>query len=126
MRKDLDRFFNHFLHSFTGAPSIDIHETEDELIATCDIPGVENKENIQILIDNYTLSISGVTEKSHEVNEKNMHRKERFVGRFQRSVSLPLEVSSTSVKASYKNGVLRVHMPKVKSGNKKRIDVNFD
>lgn len=54
-----------------------------------------------------------------------MYRKERYVGRFQRSIQLPSAVSQEGVKASYKNGVLEVRMPKLSEEHKRRIDVDF-
>jgi HSP20 family protein len=54
-----------------------------------------------------------------------MHRQERFVGRFQRSVTLPARVAAEGVKATYKNGVLEIHLPKLQSNQKNRIDVDF-
>lgn len=54
-----------------------------------------------------------------------MHRKERFVGRFHRSVTLPSRVASENVKATYKNGVLEIRIPKLQADTKKKIDVEF-
>ncbi|WP_027417404.1 Hsp20/alpha crystallin family protein [Aneurinibacillus terranovensis] len=134
MRREIDRFFptdfpfsafrstlgNHF-----GNPSIDIHETETEIVATCDIPGLEKKEDVNIDVDNNMLTISGSINRTNEIKEEHMHRQERFCGRFQRSVALPSRVNSEGVKATYKNGVLEIHMPKLKADTKKRIDVEF-
>ena len=132
MRRELDRFFTtdlptfraNFGHNF-GTPNIDIHETENEVVATCDIPGLEKKEDVNIEIENNMLTISGTINRVNEIKEENMHRKERFVGRFQRAVALPSRVHSEGVKATYKNGVLEIRMPKMQGGNKKRIDIDF-
>ncbi|BCJ87087.1 Hsp20/alpha crystallin family protein [Effusibacillus dendaii] len=132
MRRELDRFFTTdfptvrtgFGQTF-GTPSIDIHETEHEVVATCDIPGLEKKEDVNIDIDNNILTVSGTINRMSEVKEEHMHRQERFVGRFQRSVTLPSRVASEGVKATYKNGVLEIHMPKLQADTKNRIDVEF-
>ncbi|MFY0542527.1 Hsp20/alpha crystallin family protein [Brevibacillus sp. H7] len=131
MRKDLDRFFEtglpslrHFDNRF-GMPSIDIHETDTEVIATCDIPGLEKKEDVHIEVDNNILTISGSVNRTTEIKNEQMHRQERFVGRFQRSVALPARVSEEGVKATYKNGVLEIRLPKTEPNTKKRIDVEF-
>ncbi|WP_017725861.1 Hsp20/alpha crystallin family protein [Halalkalibacterium ligniniphilum] len=132
VRRELDRFFTADYptirtglgHNFS-TPSIDIHETENEIVATCDLPGLEKKEDVNIDIDNNMLTISGNINKVNEVKEEHLHRRERFVGRFQRSVSLPSRVSEDGVKATYKNGVLEIHMPKLQADTKKRIDVEF-
>jgi HSP20 family protein len=108
-----------------GNLSVDVYETESEVVATCDIPGLEKKEDVNIDIDNNILSISGSVNRVNEVKEENMHRQERFVGRFKRSIALPSNVSSEGVKATYKNGVLEVRMQKLQGDTKKRIDVQF-
>ena len=105
--------------------SIDVYETENEVVATCDIPGIEKKEDVNIDIDNNHLTVSGTINRVNEVKEEKIHRQERFVGRFQRTVTLPSQVSSEGVKASYKNGVLEIRMPKLKADHSKRIDVDF-
>ncbi|WP_027416608.1 Hsp20/alpha crystallin family protein [Aneurinibacillus terranovensis] len=132
MRQELDHFFRTDFPDFKagfgqnfGNPSIDIYDTENEVVATCDIPGLEKKEDVNIDIDNNILSISGTINKVNEIKEEHLHRQERFVGRFQRSVSLPSRVSSEGVKATYKNGVLEIRMPKLEPHTKKRIDVEF-
>lgn len=132
MRRELDRFFTSDFSPFKtgfdrsfGHLNIDVYETEDEVIAACDIPGLEKKEDVGIDIDNNILSIHGSINRVNEVKEEKMHRQERFVGRFHRSISLPSNVSSEGVKATYKNGVLEIRMPKTVSDTKKKIDVNF-
>lgn len=131
MRKDLDRFFQtgfptvESFDSRFGIPRVDIQETDTEVIARCDIPGLEKKEDVHIDVDNNILTISGSVNRTNEMKNEQMHRQERFVGRFQRSVGLPTRVSEEGVKASYKNGVLEVHLPKLHSNTKKRIDVEF-
>ncbi len=132
IRREFDRFFTtdmpairtNFGQNF-GNPSVDIYETENEVIAMCDIPGLGKKGDVNIEIDNNLLIISGAINRVNEIKEEHMHRQERFFGRFQRSINLPSRVSSEGVKATYKNGVLEVHMPKLQSDTRKRIDVEF-
>src|ERR1700686_2521483 len=87
MRKDFDRLFSDVPfpieteHGFGGI-KIDVHETENEVVATCDIPGLEKKEDVNIHIENNKLSISGTMNRTNEIKEENMHRKERYVGSF--------------------------------------------
>ncbi len=131
MRKDLDHFFETGLPSFGnmdhrfGMPRIDIQETDSEIVATCDIPGLEKKEDVHINLDNNVLTISGSINRKNEVKSEQMHRQERVFGRFQRSVALPARVSEEGVKASYKNGVLEIHLPKLQAPAKNSIDVDF-
>lgn len=130
MKREFDHFFTDFPSVFgaehnMGGIKMDVHETESEVVATCDIPGLENKEDVDIQIENNTLSISGSMNRTNEINEENMYKKERFVGRFHRSVSLPSPVSHEGVQATYKNGILEVRMPKMMKDDKKKIDVEF-
>ena len=131
MRREFGRMFEgwpSFFHEQDerfGMPRIDLHETDHEIVATCDLPGVEKKEDIHIDIQNNVLTISGVIDRSHEVKENQIHRKERFEGRFQRSITLPANVSQDNIQATYRNGVLKVHMPKIEDNNRKRIDIQF-
>ncbi len=133
MRRDLERFFTSGFpsaHAFGlgqgfDFPRIDVHETGNEIVAACDIPGLEKKEDVDIDIENNILTISGTVSKDKEINEDRMHRQERFVGRFQRSVTLPARVESEGIRAAYRNGVLEIRMPKLTADIKKKIDVEF-
>jgi HSP20 family protein len=112
-------------HNHFGYVRVDIHETESEVVATCNIPGLEKKEDVNIEIENNTLNISGSINNTNEVKQENIHRKERYTGSFQKSISLPTQVSEEGARATYKNGVLEVSMPKLTQYNKKNIDVEF-
>ncbi|WP_066371535.1 Hsp20/alpha crystallin family protein [Neobacillus fumarioli] len=130
MRRDFDRFFSDFPISFEhdqhlGNIRVDVHETANEVVATCDIPGLEKKEDVNIDIENNVLTVSGTINRSHEVKEENMHRRERYIGHFHRSISLPSPVSEEGISATYRNGVLEVRMPKLTKDHKKKIDVQF-
>lgn len=81
---------------------VDVHENDAEVVATCDIPGVEKKEDIHIEISNNNLKVSGFVKRTNEVKEENMYRSERFSGSFSRVVQLPPPVLEENVKASYK------------------------
>ncbi|WP_067726264.1 Hsp20/alpha crystallin family protein [Oceanobacillus damuensis] len=130
MRKDFGRIFSDFPFSLDGILNsdgirIDIHETEDEVVAICDLPGLKKKEDLEIDVQSNVLTISGSINVTNEVNGDNIHRKERFAGNFQRSVLLPSPVSSEGVTAFYRNGVLEVKMPKLPD-DKKKINIEFD
>ncbi len=130
MRREFDRFFSELPISFDnehgiGGIRVDVHETENEVVATCDLPGLEKKEDVDIDIQNNRLSISGSIKRTNEIKEENMLKKERYTGRFQRMITLPSPVSHDGVKATYKNGILEITMPKVAKDVKKKIDVSF-
>ncbi|WP_248925032.1 Hsp20/alpha crystallin family protein [Paenibacillus hamazuiensis] len=130
-KKELDKFFNEGLPSAFGfnqefgSPRMDVYETENEVIAHFDIPGLEKKEDVDIHVENNMLTIQGHIHRTSEYNEDQMHRKERYSGRFQRTVGLPAHVEAEGTAATYRNGILEVRMPKVRNENKKRIDVQF-
>jgi len=135
IRKDFDRmfaafpfdmhFFDNMLGNF-GNMKVDVHETDTEVVATCDIPGLEKKEDIQINVAHNMLTISGFINKATEVNGENTFRQERYAGSFHRAISLPSPVSQNGVKATYRNGVLEVRMPKTTQVIEHKIDVEFD
>ncbi|WP_203363645.1 Hsp20/alpha crystallin family protein [Bacillus sp. REN10] len=131
MRRDFDRVFSEFPFAFEndarhfGNIRVDVHETDNAVIATCDIPGLEKKEDVHIDIENNVLHISGSINRTNEMKDENIHRRERYTGSFHRTIALPTSVSEEGVKATYKNGVLEVTMPKQMQTNKKRIDVDF-
>ncbi|MDO7787684.1 Hsp20/alpha crystallin family protein [Desulforamulus aquiferis] len=133
MRREMDRFFTTSFspmlstdlgHDF-GIPRIDLYQTDSEVIASCDIPGLEKKEDVHIEIDNNLLNISGNINRFNEINENQMYRQERFVGKFQRSITLPPGTSPEGIQAVYKNGVLDIRIPKTKGTDRKRINVEF-
>lgn len=123
-RREMDRFFEPLTQGL-NSPRVDIMETQSELIAVCEIPGIENKEDIHIDVADNVLTISGNIHKWLEEKGESIHRRERYTGSFTRSVSLPLPVNAEEVKAVYRNGLLKVHMPKAEGSPKKQIDVEF-
>ena len=135
IRKDFERmfaafpfdmnFFDNIIGNF-GNMKVDVHETDTEVVATCDIPGLEKKEDIQINVAHNMLSISGFMNKATEVNGENTFRQERYAGSFHRAISLPSPVSQNGVKATYRNGVLEVRMPKTTQVIEHKINVEFD
>lgn len=128
LRQEMSHFFNdNFMNYSQGwrNPRVDIYDHEDEVIASCEIPGLDHKEDVQIEIQDDVLTISGMVHRSQDVKEEHMHRQERFTGRFQRSVRLPHSVSSEGTTASYRNGILEIRMPRSSRSNRKFIDVKF-
>ncbi|WP_324618524.1 Hsp20/alpha crystallin family protein [Bacillus subtilis] len=121
MRREFDRFFSELPISFDNEHGIG----GIRVVATCDLPGLEKKEDVDIDIQNNRLSISGSIKRTNEIKEENMLKKERYTGRFQRMITLPSPVSHDGVKATYKNGILEITMPKVAKDVKKKIDVSF-
>jgi HSP20 family protein len=127
-RDFLASFFEDFglprlLTEETGfTPAFDVSETENELIVKAEIPGMDKKD-IDIHLTDGLLTIKG--EKKHEKEDKteNYHRIERSYGAFSRSMRLPFDVETDKVDATYKDGVLKVTLPKSTSAKQKRIEV---
>jgi HSP20 family protein len=128
MRNYFDQIFPDTLYPFhmqMPVIPIDLHETETELIASCDLPGLENKDDVDIDIENNTLTIKGTIRRTHDVNEKTFRQRERFEGSFHRSITLPYLVDENATKATYRNGVLEIRMPKRQQARKGRVQVDF-
>ena len=105
------------------APAVDIHETENELVLKADIPGV-NEKDIDVRVENNTLTVRGERSFNKEVKEDNYLRIERTYGSFSRSFGLPNTVNTEAIKAEYKNGVLTVEMPKRAESKPKQVKIN--
>jgi HSP20 family protein len=104
-------------------PPVDIYETEHNIVLQMEVPGVEQKD-LDIRIENNTITIRGERKFEKEVKEENFHRVERRYGSFQRSFSLPNTVNTDQVSADYDNGVLKVTLAKRAEAKPKQIKVN--
>lgn len=103
-------------------PAIDVQETDAEYLVKADLPEVK-KEDVRVQIADGVLSVSGERQQEKEEKGKRFHRVERAYGRFERMVSLPAEVDPKKVAAEFKDGVLRVHLPKSPTARPQSIDV---
>jgi len=107
----------------TWAPPVDIYETENELVVKADLPDLQDKD-IDVRVENNTLTIRGERNFEKDVNEDNYLRVERTYGSFMRSFSLPNTVSSESIRAEYRNGVLTLRMAKREESKPKQIKIS--
>jgi HSP20 family protein len=107
----------------TWAPPVDIYETENELVIKADLPDLEEKD-IDVRVENNSLTIRGERKFEKDVNEDNYLRVERAYGSFMRSFSLPNTVSSENIRAEYRNGVLTLHMTKREESKPKQIKIS--
>jgi HSP20 family protein len=107
----------------TWAPSVDIYETEQELVLRADLPGLEEKD-LDVRVENNMLTIRGERHFEKNVKEENFLRVERSYGSFSRSFSLPDTVNSDAVKAEYKNGVLTVSLPKREESKPRQVKIS--
>ena len=107
------------------APAVDILETENDLILKADVPGVELKD-IDIRLENGTLTLKGERKFETEEQNKGFHRLERSYGSFVRYFTVPDTVDSEHVQADYHNGVLTVTLPKKEIAKPKAIKVQVN
>lgn len=104
------------------APAVDVQETESEYLVKADLPEVK-KEDVTVEIVDGTLNVRGERHKEKEEKGKRFHRIEREYGRFERRLAVPTGVDAQKVAAEFKDGVLRVHLPKSPSATPKSIDI---
>ena len=106
------------------APAVDIYETEKEIVLKADLPGIPLAD-VDIRVENTTLTLRGERKFENEVKEDNYTRVERSYGAFSRSFALPNTVDADKISANYENGVLHVAMPKREEARPKQIKVNI-
>jgi HSP20 family protein len=107
----------------TWAPAVDIYETEGELVVKADLPDLQEKD-IDVRVENNTLTIRGERKFEKEVNQDNYLRVERAYGSFTRSFSLPNTVKSEGIRAEYRNGTLTVRMTKREESKAKQVKIS--
>ena len=106
-------------------PQVDITEDDKEYLIKADLPEMKKNE-IKVNVENGVLSVSGERKTEKEEKTKKFHRIERSYGTFQRSFSLPDDADGTKVAAEFKEGVLKVHLPKNPVAKPKAIEVKVD
>ena len=123
LQDELDRLFESPLTGW--APALDVHEDKDSFIVRTELPGLK-REDIEVSLHDGALLISG--ERKAEVKQEGVevHRQERYYGKFQRALTLPAPVAADQIKAQYKDGVLTVTLPKVEEAKPKQIDISVN
>ncbi|MEZ4548454.1 MAG: Hsp20/alpha crystallin family protein [Thermodesulfobacteriota bacterium] len=109
----------------TWHPSVDISENENAFVLKAELPGV-NREDINIDINNKTLTLKGEKKFEEKTEKENYVRVERSYGSFSRTFALSDKVDTENVKASYKDGVLEVTLPKKEEAKPKEIKVEVN
>jgi HSP20 family protein len=102
-----------------------VYEEKDSVVVKAELPGMK-KEDVEVNLAGEILTIKGEKKEDKEVKEDNYYRRERSYGSFLRSVGLPCEVKSDEIKASFKDGVLEIRMPKTEESKKKSVSVKID
>ena len=104
------------------SPSVDILETENELVLKADLPDVK-LEDIEVRVENQTLTLKGERKFEKDEAAKGYHRMERSYGTFVRSFTVPTSVDAAKVAAEYKNGVLTVKLPKKEAAKPRQVKI---
>jgi len=132
LQDEMNRLFRNVDDDFYGeredavwAPRVDISETPDDLIVRCELPGV-SAEDIDVDINNNTLTIRGEKKQEELTDSENYYRVERVYGRFSRSFSLPQRVEGDAVSARYKDGILLITIPKAEEAKPRKIQIEAE
>lgn len=125
----LDRFFRDPFFTERGLfsdqgwyPSVDMSEGKKEILVKAEIPGVDRKD-IDISLDGRMLTIKGEKKHKKEESDEHYHRAESAYGCYQRTIELPVEVDASDVDATYKDGILKLKLKKMKAAETRKIEV---
>ena len=107
----------------TWYPAVDMFDDDDKIVIKAELPGMDKKD-ISVDIENRVLTLSGERNYDNEVKEENYYRRERATGKFKRAFNLPADVDEDQIKADFKDGVLKVEIPKPEEQKPKQITVH--
>ncbi len=122
MSKMFENMMDQSFNTYFAQLPVDIRETDEEIIAEADMPGVD-KDNIKVKVKDRTLHIAAQGNREVKEEGKNYVRHERSSKSYSRTVDLPEPVKSESAKAKYENGVLRVEMEKKEKSSDYNVEV---
>jgi len=130
LRNEIDRLFDLSMPTLTRdaglfsgwAPALDLFQDKDNVFVKVELPGMK-KEEIHISLHDGLLTITGERKREEKTEEGETFRSETYYGKFHRSVTLPTMVDANKVKATYKDGILTVTLPKAEEAKPKQIEV---
>lgn len=128
MEETFDRFFRGWpllreaAEGLGWAPAIDVVDRKDEVILRADLPGMSERD-VELTLQDGNLTIRGERKEEKEEKEENYYCCERSYGAFSRSLAVPASVNADKINATFKSGVLEVHLPKTKEATGKKIEV---
>jgi HSP20 family protein len=133
MRHQIDRYLDHLWgrgrQEIAGAagpgPKVDVYQTENEVVAVAELPGIQTKDDIEVRIDQDKLTLRGEIKRTQGHREENSVYNERYYGTFTRVIQLPSRVMPEKATAAYNNGILEVRMAKSDPGENwgRRIEI---
>jgi HSP20 family protein len=104
-------------------PAADVYETEKELVVELDVPGYEEEE-LALEVTDHLLTITGERKLEKEEKEKSFYLHERLEKHFERRFTLPTEVDTAKIAATFRTGVLEVHIPKIEQVRARKIEID--
>ena len=130
IQAQVNRFFDGFLGQPTGsgkiervwAPTADMYETKNQFVVSTELPGLSEKD-IHLSLTDDLLTIKGERQWTGDAEEASHHHRERWFGKFERAFALPAPVAAGQVKATYRDGVLTVNLPKAEESKPKEIKI---
>jgi HSP20 family protein len=129
MRESMDRLFEDFFSRrprtsgpLVWQPALEVYETDHEVVVKAELPGIDPK-SVGVTVTAEGLTIKGEAKAEHEDKGRNYYRRELRYGAFQRTIALPNEVKSDETKATFKQGILEVKIPKAERVRPKTVSV---
>ena len=116
------RLKKRWLEGGEWSPLVDVIDQKDQLIAKAELPGVDKKD-IKITLSDNILTIRGERREEQKTKKEDYYCCERIQGSYSRTIALPVEVDNKKIKASFKNGVLEVILPKTKKETPREIEI---
>ncbi|MCF8069085.1 MAG: Hsp20/alpha crystallin family protein [Desulfobacterales bacterium] len=104
-------------------PAVDIYDNEDKIVLKAELPGVDKKD-ISIDVKGKVLTLRGERSSDNEVKEDSYYRRERTFGKFERAFNLVAEVDPEKIKADFKDGILKIEIPKPEAPKPKQITIH--
>ncbi len=106
-------------------PSLDVTEDESAIHVSVELPGVD-RENVNLQFHDGVLTVSGEKKYEKSSEDEESKRQERYYGKFYRSVSIPTDIDSENIKAQYKDGILKITLPKTEVSKPKQILIDSE
>jgi HSP20 family protein len=107
------------------AVDVDVYEEKDQVVVKAELPGVD-RENVEVSLADNILTLKGEKKKDEEIEEENYYRAERSYGAFVRTIELPVDVQAEKAKATFKNGVLEIRVPKSEEARRREVKIKVD
>ncbi len=129
MQREMNRLFESFFrgeaeedYRSSWRPEVDIKETSNEVIITAELPGL-TKSDVKVTIQDNMLQISGEKRQEEQQKDETYHRIERVYGTFCRTFTLPAVVDANKIQAIFKDGILRITLPKSEQAKPREIEI---